>query len=126
MTLLVTSHGRIQCYFAMSADAFWLLFLHCNVYDTYTSKVIDYVNILKINVRLKHLFSAHFQKILHRFPLCTLIILAFTTYTQCNHMMITFKCKTCQEIICHVIENVAKTYVNVTCAIQKKHGTTVM
>ena len=33
--------------------------------------VIDNVNILKINVKLKHQFTAHFEKILHKLPLCT-------------------------------------------------------
>ena len=34
--------------------------------------VIDNVNILKINVKLKHQFTAHLEKILHKLPLCTL------------------------------------------------------
>ena len=47
--------------------------------------VIDNVNILKINVKLKHKFTAHFEKILLKLPLCTLTILTLTTYT-CNHI----------------------------------------
>ena len=81
------------------------------------SIVIDNVNILKINVKLKHQFTAHFEKILHN--VCTFTILTSTTY-HCNHMAITIECKTCHEILCHVIENVFKTYVNVTCTMQKK------
>ena len=53
------------------------------------SIVIDDVNILEINVKLRHQFSAKFQKILHKLPLCTLTILTLTTYAY-NHMLITF------------------------------------
>ena len=49
------------------------------------SPVIDNVNILNINVKLKHQFTAHFKKFLHKLPLCTLTILTLTTYT-CNHI----------------------------------------
>ena len=61
------------------------------------STVIDNVNILKISVKLKHQFTAHFEEILHKLPLCTLTIWTLTTYT-CNHMAITIKCKTRQEM----------------------------
>ena len=72
------------------------------------STVIDNVNILKINIKLKTQFTAHFEKILHKLPLsCTLTILTLTTYT-CNPMAITIYCKACQEIFCHVIKNVFK------------------
>ena len=55
--------------------------------QTKTKTVIDNVNILKINVKLKHQITAHFEKILHKLPLCTITILTLTTYT-CNHMAI--------------------------------------
>ena len=73
------------------------------------------VNILKINVKLKHQITAHFEKILYKLTLCTQTILTLTTY-NCNHMAITIQCKACQEIVCHMIENVFKTYVDVTLA----------
>ena len=49
--------------------------------------VIDNVNILIINVKLKHRFTDHFKKILHKLHLCTLTILTLTTYT-CNHVAV--------------------------------------
>ena len=54
------------------------------------STVIVSANILNINVKLKHQFTAHFEK---KSPLSylyvrTLTILTLTTYT-CNHMVIT-------------------------------------
>ena len=58
------------------------------------STVIDNVNILKINVNLKHQFTDHFEKTLNKVPFCTLTILTLTTYTR-NHMAITIDCKAC-------------------------------
>ena len=68
----------IQHYSAKYVDAFWLfLCVHCGVNGTKTSNTvirpfffldktsIDYFNISKINVKLKHEFTAHFQKHLH-------------------------------------------------------------
>ena len=54
----------------------------------FLSIVIENVNILKINVKLKHQFTAHTEKILHKLHLCTLTTLTLTTYT-CHHMVIT-------------------------------------
>ena len=51
----------------------------------FLSSVIDNVNILKINVKLKHQFTAHFKKILNKLHLCTLTILTLITY-NCNYM----------------------------------------
>ena len=36
--------------------------------------VFDNVNVLKINVKLKHQFTTHIEKILHILPLCSLTI----------------------------------------------------
>ena len=122
VTLLVTSHGKSAPSATLQslADALWLSFVYtvaCMIpipvmqfINFFLSKVTDNVNILKINVKLKHQFTAHFEKILHKLPVCTLIILTLTIYT-CNHMAITIQCIACQEIFCHVIENVFKTYV---------------
>ena len=52
------------------------------------SIVIENVNILKINVKFKHQFTAHIEKILHKLHLFTLTTLTLTTYT-CNDMVIT-------------------------------------
>ena len=51
------------------------------------STVVDNVNILKINDKVKHQFTAHFEKNLLKLPLRTLTILTSTTYT-CKHMAI--------------------------------------
>ena len=56
--------------------------------NLFFSTVTDNANILKIKVKLKNQFTAHFEKILNKLPLCTLTILTLTTYT-CNHMAIT-------------------------------------
>ena len=69
--------------------------------------VIGNVNILKTNVNLKHQFTAKFENLLHKLPLCTLTILTLAAYT-CNHMATATWCKACQEILCHMIENVLK------------------
>ena len=50
------------------------------------SIVIENVNILKIKVTLKHQFTAHIEKILHKLHLFTLTTLTLTTYT-CHHMV---------------------------------------
>ena len=47
------------------------------------------------------------------------------TYTD-KHVGKTFWRKSLQEICCHVIENVLKIYVNVTCTIQKTRDTSVI
>ena len=52
------------------------------------SMLIENVNILKINVKLKHQFTAHIEKIPHKLHLFTLTTLTLTTYT-CHHMVIT-------------------------------------
>ena len=47
------------------------------------------------------------------------------TYTD-MHVGKTFWCKSLQEICCHVIKNVLKIYVNVTCIIQKTRDTSMI
>ena len=66
----------IQC----PADAFGFFFIYmyteaCMIpipvkqfINFFKSTVIDNVNILKINVKLKHQFTEHFEKILHKLP----------------------------------------------------------
>ena len=60
----------------------------------FESIVIDNVNIMEIDVKLNHQFTAHFKKMLHKLHSCTLTILTLTTY-NCNHMEITILCKAC-------------------------------
>ena len=79
-----------------------------NLLTFFNSTVSDNVNTLKINVKI-----SSFLEIFPEVTLCTLTILTLTTYT-CNHMANVIKCKACQEICCHVVENVFKIYVNVT------------
>ena len=85
--------SKIQCYSAKKADAFGLFFVYtvaCMIQIPVMQfinffysivHVIDNVNILKINDKLKIQLTAHFQKILHKLPLCTFTILILTTYT---------------------------------------------
>ena len=87
--------------------------------NIFSTVVIDNVNNLEKNVKLKHQFTAHFENIFRKLSLCTLRILTLTTCT-CSHMAITIQCKACQEVFCHVIENDFITYANVTCTLQKK------
>ena len=54
----------------------------------FCSTVLENVNVLKINVKLNHQFTAHFEKFLHKLPLCTLTILTLAAFT-CNHTAIT-------------------------------------
>ena len=88
-------------------------------------KVIDNFNISKINVKFEPQFIGPFQKHLHQLHLCTFSLLILTIYTG-SHVGKTFRCKSWQEICCHVIENVLKKYVNLTCKIQKTRGTSVI
>ena len=51
----------------------------------FKSIVIDNLHISKINVKIKHMFTAPFQKHLHKLPLCILSILTLTNCTD-NHV----------------------------------------
>ena len=123
LTLLVTSHGSIQHPVIFCKVNSYSFYLPYSVYGTYTCymKFINFflinriynVNILKINIKLKHQFTAYFESNLNKSPLSTLTIFTLTTYT-CKHMAITISCNAFQEIFCQVIENVLKTYVNKT------------
>ena len=93
--------------------------------DFFLLKVIDNFKISKINVKIEHQFTAPFHKHLHKLPLCTLSLLILTTCTL-NHVVDRLRFKSWQDICCHVIENVLKSYVNVTCTIQKKRDTSVV
>ena len=88
-------------------------------------KLIDSFKISKINVKFEHHFIVPFWKHLHKLSLCTLPLLILITYTD-KHVGKTFCCKSLREICCHVIENVLKFYVNVTCTILKARDTSVI
>ena len=66
---------------SVEALFFYYFCVKTGVYDTmsatefmvfFKSKVIDYFNILKINVKFEHQFTASFKKYIYKLPLCTL------------------------------------------------------
>ena len=84
----------IHCYSEALGLFFYLL---RSVYDTNTSNAVYYIFLINSNWtrqyfqnkrQIKHQFTAHFENILRKCPLCTLTLLTLTTYT-CNHTEIT-------------------------------------
>ena len=80
----------------------------------FQSTVIDNVNILKINVQLKHQCTVHFEKILHKLPLCTLTIVTLTT-TLAIIWRLRFNVRHVKEYFVTWLKNG-----NDTCTMQKK------